>query len=125
VCAYNLRDLPAPRCPECGHALRLTVGTIEPYLRAWMVLVLSTCVSAGIGVFCAIITAKEGMPPTTRYDYLGISILCFMATIPTPIPAFWGRRRFLRFARSQQWAIAWIALVVTIALLIFFAIALH
>jgi len=34
LCAYNIRGLTTPRCPECGQVLRLSVTLAEPYLKA-------------------------------------------------------------------------------------------
>ncbi len=46
-CAYNLRDLARPVCPECEEPLRLHVTAYKPHL-AWLLLTLAP------GAFCAI-----------------------------------------------------------------------
>lgn len=46
ACAYSLRDLARPVCPECGLALKLRVGLLEPRTGAWA----AALVGAALGV---------------------------------------------------------------------------
>jgi hypothetical protein len=46
-CAYNLRDLPGDRCPECGDRLALSVNTVEPRLTALITGLAGLCMGVG------------------------------------------------------------------------------
>ncbi len=50
-CGYNLRNLTQPVCPECGEALKLTVGR-RKINDALFILTLAPCIFSGI---CAIL----------------------------------------------------------------------
>ncbi len=62
VCHYNLHLLTVPRCPECGRELRLTVGTLEPFMRAWICLAVATFASAGLGLLFTCAFLIQGFP---------------------------------------------------------------
>ena len=47
ICAYNLRDLKAVYCPECGGRLRLHVGSDNMKLGAWFLGVLGLSLALG------------------------------------------------------------------------------
>ena len=48
--AITCATSPKPRCPECGRDIVLSVGMAEPYLRGWIMTLIPTLVTAGIGV---------------------------------------------------------------------------
>ena len=103
LCRYNLRGLTAPRCPECGNGLRLSVALLDPYAKAWVTLATIACGSAGMGLFFLCIILRAGMPPENLQDF---SLLFFVLTIPAPIILLKTRRRFQRLERKIQWRIA-------------------
>lgn len=127
VCKYNLHALTLPRCPECGMGLRLSVGTVEPYLRAWILLIVAACASAGLGVLFVVVVVRDGWPLTTFSGRTSIlefvatngSIAYFMATIPVVVLALAFRRWFIRRARATQWAFS--ALFSIVSILVFLA----
>ena len=47
LCAYNLRGLTSPRCPECGHELHLTVGVTDLRIGAWVTCLIGLAAAAG------------------------------------------------------------------------------
>src|SRR5688572_33486872 len=64
LCRYNLRGLQTSRCPECGRALTLGVWLAEPRMAAWVVALVPSLLSAGVGVlmvFAMIATGSGGL----------------------------------------------------------------
>ncbi len=104
LCGYNLRGLTSPRCPECGRELQLAVGLTEPYLRAWVALVVVAAASAGIGLLFLGVFIRYGWPGGWPWRISDFIFLYFVLTIPCCVlPIIW-RRRFLRLRRkSQRW----------------------
>jgi hypothetical protein len=47
-CAYNLRDLPGERCPECGQVIVLRVQMAEPKLAAMLTGLVGLSAGAGL-----------------------------------------------------------------------------
>ena len=47
-CGYNLRDLRGSRCPECGDALSLRVGLVEPKQAAGIAGLIGLAAGAGL-----------------------------------------------------------------------------
>ena len=47
-CAYNLRDLTSPQCPECGQALELSLRLTEPRMAALIAGVVGLSAGAGL-----------------------------------------------------------------------------
>ncbi|HSU68713.1 MAG TPA: hypothetical protein VLJ39_17665 [Tepidisphaeraceae bacterium] len=103
ACGYNLRGLVSPRCPECGWELTLTVGAVEPFLRAWVTLVVGSCASAGIGFFFLLLVMRSGWPK--REPALLVSVFIFIASIRVAGLVLLARRRFLKLIREVQWRI--------------------
>lgn len=112
ACRYNLRGLTTPRCPECGRELRLSVGVTEPFLRAWILLAVSTFASAGLGFLFAWLLLREGYPPDR--GALRLDIFYFILMVPTAFLVLATRRRFLRLSSSVQWRIAGFAAIMDI-----------
>jgi hypothetical protein len=112
VCKYNLHALTVPRCPECGRALCLTVGAVEPFLAAWIITAIGSFGSSGIG---ALLTAFAICRPVHFHDptqYL--AWWSFTFSVPLAIGTVMFRRKFLRLPRGIQWILA--VLVVTLSL---------
>jgi hypothetical protein len=68
LCRYNLRALTKPECPECRHALALTVGI--PRLRfEWLIAAVTPCTFSGIAAILLLIpiiaqpVSGNGPPP--------------------------------------------------------------
>ena len=114
LCGYNLRNLREPRCPECGAGVRLTVGLVDLYLRAWLTGAVSLCASAGAGVFLGLIVLGGGGFPRFPNIMAAVDFFSFPCMIPFAILFLMSRRKFLRLTRSSQkaWAIFLVAIVV-------------
>lgn len=112
LCSYNLRDLQSDRCPECGRELQLTIGLVEPYLRAWIALAVSLFAAGGVGIIFLFLVISQGLPDRESLG-LRLCILYFIACIPVAIVAIVTRRRFLRLERPTQTALAALAALLT------------
>jgi hypothetical protein len=114
ACGYNVRSLVSPRCPECGRELRLTIGTLEPYLKPWITLVVVLCAAAGLGLFCFLMLLKDGWPRLGNGRQLGFNMafLFHMLTMPIAVLAVLTRRRFMRLSRTTQWRLTTLVAIV-------------
>jgi hypothetical protein len=113
VCKYNLRALTVPRCPECGRALKLTVGTIEPYLTAWITLVVAAFASTGIAFLLDAYALCKGVHFLNAGE--DAAFFSFNLSIPLALAAIFLRRAFLRFSGLIQWPLAVAVLFLTLA----------
>lgn len=93
-CKYNLRQLAAPRCPECGEALVLQVGRGEPKLALWLATGVPLFLAGGIGLFVAIVWLKEGLRSYNGRDLTLGSM--YIASAAAACVALWFRRRMMR-----------------------------
>jgi hypothetical protein len=103
LCQYNLRGLTVPRCPECGHALCLSVSLIDPFAKAWVALAVAVCGSAGFGLMLLCLVLRAGLPHEGIADWM---IIFFILTMPLPLVLLKTRRRFQQLSRSRQWFVA-------------------
>ena len=107
-CAYNLRALTSPRCPECGEELKLKIATTEPYLKAWITLAASIAALAGVGILFLCLITRFGWPPYMRISGDIATVFSFVSPVLLwPVIAL--RRKFAWMPRSAQWVIAVIA----------------
>ncbi|MGA2443454.1 MAG: hypothetical protein ABSH08_21080 [Tepidisphaeraceae bacterium] len=122
LCQYNVRGLASPRCPECGQKLRLTVALVDPYLKAWIALMVAVCAGAGIGMLFLYALAREGWPRGGDEYAADAAILLQILMIPTAAVVLFSRRRFQRLSRQAQWLIAAIGIVlVSLSYVLFLA----
>lgn len=106
LCKYNVRNLTSPRCPECGNGLRLAVEIVDPYLKAWITLLVAMCVGAGIGIPCAIGLTRGIWKDAPNWDRLVFILTILM--IPCAAALIFYRRRFQRLSRGTQRVLAWV-----------------
>jgi hypothetical protein len=107
ICLYNLRGLTSPRCPECGHALRLTVGAVDPTSLAWITIVAVLWAAGGIGGVLIYFSIREGIPIHMFWAWWQFA--CFyaiMACAPLALLALFLRRPFQKLPKKTQWRIA-------------------
>jgi hypothetical protein len=119
LCQYNLRGLTSPRCPECGQAVQLGVSLVEPYLKAWIAMVVGLIPPAAFGLFFLIAFLRSGSMRDLRFiPFWGaVALIYIVVCIPLSIAALAMRRQFQRLKRPTQHTIAsivWIALLITI-----------
>ena len=117
LCGYNLRCLTTPRCPECGRELRLTIGLVDPFVRAWITLAAASSASAGLGVFFALMLLRAGWPDRGRLSVANCVIVYFIATIPLALAVLVARRRFMRLRSAVQWRMALAMVIVSVGLM--------
>jgi hypothetical protein len=113
LCAYNLRGLTSPRCPECGHELRLTVALTEPYLKAWLTMAVALLLPAGLGLLWIVIVPAHGLPGGPQ-EWLAVPILYQIACVPLASAAVVGRRRVQRWPRERQQLVAAVAVALAV-----------
>lgn len=101
LCGYNLRALPTPRCPECGQSLRLSVALAEPYLKAWITLLVFSCFGAGLGILFLIDLIKNGYAYESAVERIASAVFIF--STPWPLIVVRTRRKFLKLSRGAQW----------------------
>jgi Flp pilus assembly protein TadB len=115
-----VRNLTQPRCPECGNALRLSLAIVDPYIKAWLALMIGSCLGAGVGLICVFGILKNGIVGLP--GAIAAMMFVLIAMIPIAISGMIFRRRFGRFSRKLQWVIAGICLALTSAA---FAVMFH
>lgn len=66
VCDYNLRGIVEPRCPECGSALRLEIGSENLRLGPWLAAMLGPALAIGFdGVVATLMSVALVLEPPT------------------------------------------------------------
>ena len=126
LCGYDLNGLTTPRCPECGQSLQLGVSLADPYLKAWVALLVALLLPAGFGIVIVVgfayslsqfgpgnLSHVSDVPPFVVW-----LILYLVGSVPASGLAIAGRRRFQRWRRRHQVvtaAVAWALLAATIA----------
>ena len=122
LCDYNLRGLSRPRCPECGQELKLDVRLAEPFLAAWVTLVVALSLAAGPGVFLALIIAMEGWNSLYVTSQNGLLVICYLlAAVPCAAVALVLRRRFCRLPVTGQALLAAVPVVADVLVLLWIA----
>ena len=112
LCQYNLRGLTSNRCPECGQALQLTIGLVEPRVGAWVTAVVSMAGAASLGVLALVALVRHGI--TGDGMAFLVAFFYFIAAIPALLVLVVLRRRYRRMPQSRQWAIGVVAASLTI-----------
>ena len=107
LCQYNLRGLTSSRCPECGRALQLTIGLVEPRIGAWLTAVVSMAGAASLGVLALVALVRHGVM-ADAVVFL-IAFFYFIAAIPALLALIVLRRRYRRMPQAWQWTIALVA----------------
>jgi hypothetical protein len=114
VCGYNLRALPAPRCPECSAPLSLHVYSENASIGPWLVALGSYALAAGFDGVVTLMMLTVALilepPPPSAWAFVGSIIAAFATlTLVCLISIFWlatRRRRFWRLPRRTQWIAA-------------------
>jgi hypothetical protein len=120
VCKYNLRGLTVARCPECGRALQLTVGAVEPFLAAWITGAIGAFGSSGI----AVLLVTFGLWRSPHFLRWGqyVAFYSFVSSIPIALGLLVFRRRFLRLSRLAQWLTSSLVVLLTAAQILLFVL---
>ena len=105
LCGYNLRNLPEPRCPECGRQLELKVGLVKPFFGGWIAAFAATAPGAGVGLAFIWLTPKEGIPHWSDGWFL-LFYLWAILMVPLSVTLIFARNRFLRLSPPAQIRIA-------------------
>ena len=119
TCRYNLRDLMACACPECGDALRLQVGTTSLRVGLLLLLIAPLLVMVGIGVVFGLVAATDGLPRGWGFYAIEITALLDLAAC---LAIYRTRNHIMRIGRIAKaalvlgmWTIQVSVLVVSLA----------
>jgi hypothetical protein len=121
VCGYNLRALTKPICPECGHALTLTVGATRIAI-AWLLIALAPGFFSGIAACFVLVPIFGRLMFGDGQVSLALAVLDLFGWCSGAFAIILAvkRNRFLALPRSRQ---RWFALgvwVVHIAAFVLF-----
>ncbi|MCH8878716.1 MAG: hypothetical protein IID34_02395 [Planctomycetes bacterium] len=120
-CDYNLRNLTRPVCPECGEALKLTVGQRKTN-DALSILTLAPCIFSGISaiiISCAAayqMYRNTGSPGPVFPEMVSFGLFSGLCGLIL----FAKRRAFVKLDRGAQ--LFWAFLVWAIHVAVFFAV---
>ncbi len=117
LCQYNLRNLTATACPECGKGIELAVKAREVSVQAWAVLTVVMSLPAGVGIIFLYMVIRQGLPDGN--DLSPLLLITFIVTIPLAIAALLLRKKFLRLSRDAQFYISATAVCVVVVLFFF------
>ncbi len=114
-CGYNLRRLQNDTCPECGDALTIRVGLVEPRLGAFITTLVALSVGTGAALLLAVVGIFEA--PTNWWTGLaGIALLILLVFAGTGLAIALALRTTYRRATSGvQWLIAMGAIAFVLA----------
>jgi hypothetical protein len=125
ACGYDLRDLRAPICPECGDELVLRVGLAHPQQGAFIAGLVGLAAGAGFsGLLCVyvvvaiVIQSRTDLPP----HFWTVTLL------PTSVEASglaaWMRcrRRISRAPAAWRWALVVGCWALSLANVVLFAV---
>lgn len=107
VCAYSLRGLTEPRCPECGAPLTLHVGSPQLRVGPWALAIVSFALALGFdGVVSLMMIIGIALRPNPGWIAAGIVSLFVvlsgsMATGLLVVAR--GRARWTRRPVARQW----------------------
>jgi hypothetical protein len=107
-CEYNLRDLPADRCPECGQELALRLQLAEPKQAALLTGLIALSAGAGLNGLLIIyfVLMQLRYPTNGTLSFLVTILIGF--TIFGAATALWLTfwRRIRRSTATTRWLLA-------------------
>ena len=126
-CQYNLRDLAAPRCPECGHEITLEIGLAQHGQRLLIAGLIGLSAGAGMNALLLIYLAiKIVVRPPSMYPFAEVFLTVNVAGLLVEGGALalwlWNWRRIRRKPLARR--ILWMALcwLLTLANIIIFSV---
>lgn len=75
LCGYNLRQLTANRCPECGQELELRVGAVNVRTGLLVAAIAPLMMMFGLAVFFAILWMRLGSPGGVQRRWVLLSMM--------------------------------------------------
>ena len=110
ACGYNLRDLPAAHCPECGEELVLQVGVAEPRQAAAITGLIGLAAGAGMSALLLAYLLVQVVVYGRYFSRIDrfFAINFFGALVEGTALVFWLRhwRSIRRLSPNARWALA-------------------
>lgn len=107
VCAYSLRGLSTPTCPECNAPLSLGVTSENLSIGPWTVAVVAFAMGAGfdsvVSTLMTIGLINEAPPIWQPYAMLGILVTLALACLGCVVALVRHRKRWAFMTRATQW----------------------
>ena len=123
-CGYNLRDLAADVCPECGEAITLRVNVLEPRQAAPLAGLVTLSCGAGLNgllLIYVVIQIVRSRGPIRFWDRFIVVNLCGFLILGACVGIwlkFWLRIR--RFDARRRWMLVIACALLTLTDLIIF-----
>ena len=119
LCDYNLRLLTTSRVPgDAGVNCGVSVGTTEPFLRAWIALAFVAFGIAGIALLMLAFLATNPRALSKGSLIATVLLCCILVTPLMAVAVVITRRRFIRLERNTQWTIVVGYFVLVLTLLV-------
>ena len=117
-CGYNLRHLQNSACPECGSALCLKVGLVEPRLAPYITLLLAAGTGLGGGILLLLVAVFRA--PLDWWETPAALLLEILTGLTAPVLALalFLRRKICRRSQATQWVLASFSWIVILMLAI-------
>ena len=110
-CGYNLHKLQSDSCPECGDALTIRVGLVEPRMGAFITTLVALSVGTGAGLLLAILGIFAA-PPGWWTEPAGVALLALLIVSGTGLACLLALRlTYRRSSQGVQWLFALAAIV--------------
>ena len=128
-CAYNLRDLPGERCPECGQVIVLRVQLAEPKLAAMLTGLVGLSAGAGLNglllvYFLITVTVVRRSPSGMDYFFAfnAIGLLVQGGALAVWL-ALW--RRIRRLPPAVRWMLAAAGCAMSVVNIVLFSLTIR
>jgi hypothetical protein len=125
VCGYNLRDLPLPRCPECGEILELRIGASEPRRILLFTGLVGLAMGAGFSGLMLLYPLIQILKGRGGPDWTTLIVVTgggFVVLLPPLICWLYFWRRLARLSTARQAMLAAGAWMATLTNLVLFSL---
>ena len=111
VCAYNLRGVTLPVCPECECPIELGVASSHAFLGAWLLALLSFAMPLGFDVLIGLMMIVGSVMSGGQVPEAVFLMIALVTLTMISIGMLWvlvvRKRDWLCMPRRKQWRWAW------------------